>query len=237
MDYKDNTNEYIIDNSNWDEEIEDSEFQEEMKTASMKNSELPEGMEIIDTTNHSVDVNKEIQEAAEKEGLDTGDPYLGGKGATPEAVVEALTTEAMPEGAQKAKEEYEEKKTSNLKKIVATRDILFSRFNKLIDIPIKFTDPESGEEVQLVFKMKRLSEAENNHLLNHELIGKKISDLTEDEYQESIKFKRNVLASTVVEPKLTADEWAYQVDNAMASEIFDKVQQALIEVNDAEIFQ
>ena len=114
---------------------------------------------------------------------------------------------------------------------------MFSRFNKLIDIPIKFTDPESGEKVQLVFKMKRLSEAENNHLLNHELIGKKISDLTEDEYQESIKFKRNVLASTVVEPKLTADEWAYQVDNAMASEIFDKVQQALIEVNDAEIFQ
>ena len=235
MDYKDNTNEYIIDNSNWDEETEDSEFQQKMQTASMRNSELPEGMEIIDTTDHSADVNEEIQQAAKQEGLDTGNPYVGGQGATPEEVVKALTNEAMPEGAQKAKKEYEEKKVNSFKKIVATRDMLFSRLNKKIEIPIHIKI--DGEDVNLTFKMKRLSEAENNHLLNHELFGKEVNELTEEEYQESLTFKRNVLASTIVDPVLTSEEWANNVDNALTAELFSKVQEVLTRVNDAELFQ
>lgn len=222
---------YILQNDDWDE----NEAQPQ-KTVKMRNSELPEGLEIIETTTSHQTIAKEIHDAAVAEGMDTGDKYLGGKDATPEEVIEALKNEAMPEGAEKAKEEYEEKKIEELKKSVATREMLFSRLQKKIPIEIPII-ADNGDKELLVFYARRLSDAENNHLLNHHLIGKELSDLTAEEYQESMQFRSKTLASAIIEPKLSAKEWREDVDNALSLSVFEEVQRIIAEVDTAEDFQ
>lgn|SRR5574344_1370950 len=227
--------EYIIDNSEWDEE-KDPEFNKNMQRVAVSNSKLPDGLEIQETVSKADQVGQDIVDTAKQEGLDTGEEYIGGKGAKPNDVIDALVNEAMPEGAQKAYDEYEDKKVNSFRKVVATRDLLFSRLQKLIDIPVEVAT-ENGETVDMIFKIKRLSEAESNHLLNRELIGKDLNELTEEEYQKSMAYRRKTLALAVVEPKLTAQEWAEDVDNAITLALFEKVNKAITDVNDAELFQ
>ena len=142
----------------------------------------------------------------------------------------------MPEGAEKAKEEYEEKKVEQLKKTVATRDMLFSRLQKKIPIEVKITN-DDGEKEILVFYCRRLSDSENNHLLNHQLIGRELSELTNEEYQESMSFRRKTLAQSIVEPKLTAQEWGEMADNALTLAVFEEVQKVISNVDTSEDFQ
>lgn len=222
---------FIIENDNWDE-IDSSRPQ----TVRMKNSELPEGLEIIETVSSQQEIAEEIHKAAVSEGMDTGNDYLGGKDATPEEVIAALKNEAMPDGAEKAKEEYEEKKVEELRKSVATRDMLFSRLQKKIPIEIPIVDDDGNKEI-LLFYARRLSDAENNHLLNHHLIGKELSELTAEEYQESMQFRSKTLASAIIEPKLSASEWRNDVDNALSLAVFEGVQKIIAEVDTAKDFQ
>lgn len=224
-------NNFIIENDDWDNSDDINR-----KTVKLSNSDLPEGLEIIETKTTNQEILQEIRDTAKAEGLDTGDDYLGGKDATPEEVIAALRNEAMPEGAEKAKEEYEEKKIQHLKKTVATRDMLFSRLQRRIPIEIPIINDNNEEEI-LVFYAKRLSESENNHLFNHRLIGKNLSDLTNEEYEDSIKFKRKTLATAIIEPKMTEEEWANLVDNALTSKLFDEVQRIISEVDTVEDFQ
>ena len=222
---------YIIENDDWDE------VPEQRKPAvKLSNSDLPEGLEIIETKTSNEQVLEDIRKAARDEGMDTGNDYLGGEDATPEEVIAALRNEAMPEGAEKAKEEYEERKIEDLRKSVATRDMLFSRLQKKIPIEVPIV-ADDGEEEILVFYARRLSDAENNHLLNHHLIGRELSDLTTEEYQESMQFRSKTLASAIIEPKLTAQEWRNEVDNALSLAIFEKVQKIIAEVDTAKDFQ
>lgn len=221
---------FIIENDDWD--TPDTR----PKTAQMRNSNLPEGLEIIETVTPQQEIAKEIHDAAVSEGMDTGNNYLGGKDASPEEVIAALKNEAMPEGAEKAREEYEEKKIDDLKKSVATRDMLFSRLQKKIPIEIPVIN-DDGEQEFLVFYARRLSDAENNHLLNHHLIGRELSDLTTEEYQESMQFRSKTLASAIIEPKLTAAEWRNDVDNGLSLSVFEAVQKIIAEVDTAKDFQ
>lgn len=222
---------YIIENDNWDEEKPI-----DRKTVKLSNSDLPEGLEIIETKTSQDEIVEEIRAAAKAEGMDTGNDYLGGEDATPEEVIAALKNEAMPEGAEKAKEEYEEKKVEQLKKTVATRDMLFSRLQKKIPIEVKITN-DDGEKEILVFYCRRLSDSENNHLLNHQLIGRELSELTNEEYQESMSFRRKTLAQSIVEPKLTAQEWGEMADNALTLALFEEVQKVISNVDTSEDFQ
>lgn len=222
---------FIIENDDWDDGS-----QEKPATVKLSNSDLPEGLEIIETTTAQQEIVQEIRDAAKAEGMDTGNDYLGGKDATPEEVISALKNEAMPEGAAKAKEEYEEKKVEDLKKTVATREMLFSRLQKRIPIEIPIVN-DDGEKELLVFYCRRLSDAENNHLLNHHLIGKELSELTTEEYQESMSFRRKTLAQSIVEPQLTAQEWGEMADNALTLAVFEEVQRVISEVDTAKDFQ
>ena len=128
------------------------------------------------------------------------------------------------------------KKLDDLKKSVATRDMLFSRLQKKIPIEIPVIN-DDGEQEVLVFYARRLSDAENNHLLNHHLIGRELSDLTTEEYQESMQFRSKTLASAIIEPKLTAAEWRNDVDNGLSLSVFEAVQKIIAEVDTAKDFQ
>ena len=69
---------YIIENDNWDEEKPI-----DRKTVKLSNSDLPEGLEIIETKTTQDEIVEEIRAAAKAEGMDTGNDYLGGEDATP----------------------------------------------------------------------------------------------------------------------------------------------------------
>ena len=244
MPYKATNNEYIIENDV--EESDNLAFQKEMKRTANLNDGLPEGYEIDETpVNPSLELQKELQEEAAKEGLVSDEEYLGGKGASPEEVIAAMKAEGMTQGAQEKEEEYQEKKFEEFKTITATRDLIFSRAEETVTVKIpmivEMKNPETGKiektPVNAEFKVKRLTEAENTHILNHKLIGKELSEMTDEEYVQSSKFRSKVLEKAVVEPKLTAQEWQTQCSNADISALYDEVNKVLTEADDVSLFQ
>lgn len=242
MGYKSN-NEYIIENDV--EDVDNLSFQKEMKKAADINNRLPEGYEIEEpSADPTYELQKELQEEAAKEGLVSDEEYLGGKGASPEEVIAAMRAEGMTDGAQEKQEEYEKKKFDELKTITATRDLLFNRVEEtvIISIPMVVSmENEMGNvektPVNVNFEIKRLTEAENTHILNHKLIGKELSDMTEEEYIQSSQFRSKVLEKAVVVPKLTASEWQTRCSNADINAIYEEVNKVLTEGDDVSLFQ
>ena len=243
MGYKPN-NEYIIENDV--DESNELAFEKQMKRAADINNGLPDGYEIEETKKDpSLELQKELQEEAAKEGLVSDEEYLGGKGASPQEVIDAMKAEGMTQGAQEKQEEYEKKTYENFKTITATRDLLFSRVEETVPIKIPMVvdmkNPETGKiektPVNAEFKVKRLTEAENTHILNHKLIGKEIADMTDEEYVQSSQFRSKVLEKAVVEPQLSAKEWQNNCSNADISAIYDEVNKILTEVDDISLFQ
>lgn len=225
-----NNNEYIISNEDWDD-------QEPMETVRMRNSSLPEGMEFVDEVSKGDQAIREIEEAAQLEGL-AGKEHIGGVGATPEEVISALKNEAMPEGAKKNKEEYEDKKIEEFKEITATRELLFNRLKKPVNLYIKVGQTEDGIPVKMKFVARKLSESENNHIINHKLIGKNFNELSKAEYDESMRFRRKTLSQAIIKPALTEAEWGENVENAVVIKLFDELQnKVLAGLNDSEIFR
>lgn len=244
MPYKATNNEYIIENDV--EESDNLAFQKEMKRTASLNDGLPEGYEIDETpVNPNLELQRELQEEAAKEGLVSDEEYLGGKGASPEEVIAAMKAEGLTQGAQEKEEEYQEKKFEEFKTITATRDLLFSRAQETVTVKIpmvvEMKNPETGKiektPVNAEFKVKRLTEAENTHILNHKLIGKELSEMTDEEYVQSSKFRSKVLEKAVIEPKLTAQEWQTQCSNADINALYDEVNKVLTEADDVSLFQ
>lgn len=243
MGYKPN-NEYIIENDV--DESNELAFEKQMKRAADINNGLPDGYEIEETKKDpSLELQKELQEEAAKEGLVSDEEYLGGKGASPQEVIDAMKAEGMTHGAQEKQEEYEKKTYENFKTITATRDLLFSRVQETVPVKIPMIvdmkNPETGKiektPVNVEFKVKRLTEAENTHILNHKLIGKEIADMTDEEYVQSSQFRSKVLEKAVVEPQLSAKEWQNNCSNADISAIYDEVNKILTEADDVSLFQ
>ena len=183
MGYEPNNN-YILENDV--EEANNPSFEKEMKRAAENNNGLPEGYEIEESSRKKT-VQEELQEAAEAENLVAEEDYLGGEGASHEEVIDALMNEEMSEGAKANKEKYEKDKVDTFITVTATRDLLMNKAKRKIPIYIKtsawvFNEKTGKEELvrtKMKFIMKRLTESENTHLLNHKLIGKELADMTE----------------------------------------------------------
>lgn len=241
MGYEPNNN-YIIENDV--EESKNSSFQKEMKRAADLNDRLPDGYEIEEKPQKK-SIQDEIQETAEAEGLVAEEEFLGGEGASHEEVIDALMNEEMSEGAKANKEKYEKDKVENFITVTATRDLLMNKAKRTIPIYIKTSawvkNPETGKEelqrTKMKFIIKRLTEAENTHLLNHKLIGKELVDMTEEEYIQSSHFRSQLLEASVVEPYFTAEEWRTLVDNGTVTAVYDEVNKILTSADDSALFQ
>lgn len=241
MGYTPNNN-YIIENDV--DESNNSNFEKEMVNAADINNGLPEGYE-IEEPKKKKSIQQEIQETAEAEGLVAEEDYLGGEGASHEEVIDALMNEEMSAGAKANKEKYEKDKVENFITVTATRDLLMNKAKRTIPIYIQTSvyvpDPKTGEEVlqkvKMKFVIKRLTESENTHLLNHKLIGKDLAEMTEEEYIESSHFRSDLLEACVVDPYFTAEEWRTVVDNGTASALYDEVNKILTSADDSALFQ
>lgn len=244
MGYENKKETFIIENDV--DDMDKVQFEKKMKTAVLRNNQLPDNYEIEeDTPSVAEQVNREILEEAEKEGLTSDEEYLGGENATPQEVIDAMMNEEMPEGAIKNKEEHEEQKVEKFRKVTATRDLLFSRLERIIPCSIQTVlelPNEQGilepQKVELEFEVRRLSESENTHLFNHRLFGKEMADMTDEEYASSVKFRSELLAKAVVgELKMSAEDWRNKVDNGMLTAIYDEVNRVLTDADDATLFR
>ena len=237
MGYKPNETEYIIENDV--DEINKEAFEKPMRAA----NDLPEGYE-YDEPKKASSNDDGILKSAQDEGL-YQEGLLGGEGASPEEVIAALRKEEDSEGTKEIKKKYEEEKVEELITITATRDLLMNQAKQTIPVYIKTTapikDPKTGKvEVKRVkarFMVKRLTEAENTHLLNHKLIGKDIADMTDEEYVDSSHFRSKLLEAAVVEPFFTAEEWRTEVPNGTVTDLYDEVNKIQSSADDSALFQ
>lgn len=143
---------------------------------------------------------------------------------------EDLIAQLTAEAAQKSKTR-KKKKISEYKAVRATREALFNRLGKTIDVPIIM----DNEEV-MVFTVKRLSEAENSEIIDRQLAIKDIRDMTADELEESNNYNYRLLEKVVVEPKLSQQEWRLNVDTALVQKVVEQVMKVLTNIDDSEIF-
>lgn len=239
MGYQENSNEYIIENNV--DDINKSVAKKTMKTPQEVTSDLPEGYEYVEAKKPQDDG---LLQSAKDEGF-YQDGFVGGEGASPEEVISALRNQEDSDGVKKAKEQYEEKKVEELITITATRDLLMNQANEHIPVYIKTSakirNPETGElelkKVKAKFMVKRLTEAENTHLLNYKLIGKEIADMSYEEYVESSHFRSKLLEASVVEPHFTAKEWRTKVPNGTVTVLYDEVNKIQSSTDDSALFQ
>ena len=237
MGYKPNETEYIIENDV--DEINKEVLEKPMRAK----NDLPEGYE-YDEPKTSKSDDDSILKSAQDEGL-YQEGLLGGEGASPEEVIAALRKEEDSEGTKELKKKYEEEKVEELITITATRDLLMNQAKQNIPVYIKTTapvkNPKTGEiEIKAVrakFMVKRLTEAENTHLLNHKLIGKDIADMTDEEYVDSSHFRSKLLEAAVVEPYFTAEEWRTKVPNGTVTDLYDEVNKIQTSADDSALFQ
>ena len=141
-------------------------------------------------------------------------------------LLDELIADSKKRSSTRKKKKIEEYKAHR-----ATRDRIFARLGKTIDVPIIMDD----EEI-LVFTIKRLSEAENSEILDRSLAIKDIQDMTPEELEESNKYNYRLLEKVVVDPVLTQEEWELNVDTALVQKLVQKIMQVLTNIDDSRIF-
>lgn len=134
--------------------------------------------------------------------------------------------------SQKRHASQKKKKIEEYKATQATRDVLFSRLGKTINVPLIMDD-----ESVMVFKIKRLSEAENSEILDRSLAIKSLDEMTPQELEDSNNYNYRLLEKVVVDPVLTQDEWRSKVDTALVQKLVEQIMKVLTNIDDAEIFE
>lgn len=134
--------------------------------------------------------------------------------------------------SKKKSGERRKKKIEEYKATQATRDLLFSRLGKTINVPLIMDD-----ETVMVFKIKRLSEAENSEILDRSLAIKSLDKMTPQELEDSNNYNYRLLEKVVVDPELTQDEWRSKVDTALVQRLVEQIMKVLTNIDDAQIFE
>lgn len=123
------------------------------------------------------------------------------------------------------------KKIEEYQATQATRELLFNRLGKTVNVPLIMDD-----ESVMVFKVKRLSEAENSEILDRSLAIKNLDEMTEAELEESNNYNYRLLEKVVVDPKLSQDEWRSGVDTALVQKLVEQIMKVLTNIDDTHIF-
>ena len=133
--------------------------------------------------------------------------------------------------SQKRSTSQKKKKIEEYKATQATRELLFSRLGKTVNVPLIMDD-----ESVMVFKVKRLSEAENSDILDRSLAIKSLEEMTAQELEESNNYNYRLLEKVVVDPQLSQDEWRSKVDTALVQRLVEQIMKVLTNIDDTHIF-
>ena len=137
----------------------------------------------------------------------------------------------LQEDSKKRNASQKKKKIEQYQATQATRDLLFSRLGKTINVPLIMDDDNV-----MVFKIKRLSEAENSEILDRSLAIKSLDEMTPQELEDSNNYNYRLLEKVVVDPVLTQDEWRSKVDTALVQKLVEQIMKVLTNIDDAQIF-
>lgn len=152
-----------------------------------------------------------------------------------EAQIEAQNSDdliaQLQADSKKRSASQKKKKVEQYQATQATRDLLFSRLGKTINVPLIMDDDNV-----MVFKIKRLSEAENSEILDRSLAIKSLDEMTPQELEDSNNYNYRLLEKVVVDPVLTQDEWRSKVDTALVQKLVEQIMKVLTNIDDAQIF-
>lgn len=216
------------------------------QAVSIKQNAVSDDFQPIEPINLGDDVIEEIHQSAVAEGLvKENETPFGGEGTpTPEEVISDFIGQERSEGAQEHFEEYADNKIKKTKKVMATREILTGMRRRILTITVPVALPMEQEDgsvkdevVDMVLKVKRLSESQINHLWNRQVIGKPITDYTPEELEEDKHFRANFLAEAIIDPEIPADVWYNEVPGIAVGTIYNKVQDALSSIDNTKLFQ
>ena len=154
----------------------------------------------------------------------TGEENIAAK--TSDELIAELQADSKKKSKSNKKKKIEEYKATQ-----ATRDLLFSRLGKTINVPLIMDDDEV-----MVFKIKRLSEAENSEILDRSLAIKNLDEMTPQELEDSNNYNYRLLEKVVVDPILTQDEWRSKVDTALVQKLVEQIMKVLTNIDDTQIF-
>ena len=146
---------------------------------------------------------------------------------TSDELIAELTADSKKKSASNKKKKIEEYQATQ-----ATRDLLFSRLGKTVNVPLIMDD-----ESVMVFKIKRLSEAENSEILDRSLAIKSLDEMTPQELEDSNNYNYRLLEKVVVDPVLTQDEWRSKVDTALVQKLVEQIMKVLTNIDDTQIFE
>lgn len=238
MGYREET--YII-----DPEVEDDEqfiVEKEMESVSLGNNKKK--YEIIEEEKPK-SVYDEIYETAKEEGLIKEDEKpFGGEGTPkPEDVIHDFINQDRTEAAIQKEEEYIDKKVENTKKVMATRELLTGMTKRILTVNVPMAidvkQPDGSVKLEVCdveFKIRRLTEAQSNHIFNRRMLGKTVDDMTPEELQEDNHFRSKFLSEAVIDPSLTAEEW-YNTSAIVLGTVFNRVNEVLSSVDNTDLFQ
>lgn len=133
--------------------------------------------------------------------------------------------------SKKKSDNKKKKKIEDYKVVQATREMLINRKGQILNVPV-IIDNETAWN----FKVRRISEAENSDILDRTLAVKRLDEMTPEELDASNEYNFRLLALSVVEPELTAEEWESTVDAPLARKIVEQISKVITDVNANGIF-
>ena len=237
-------NEYIVNNDV--EDMDEPVFKKTVQPVRIAQNQPQDDYEVIEPKTPSQSIIDEIHESAVVEGLVHEDekPFGGEGNPTPQEVMTDFINQKRPEEVEEKVEEYTEKKVAKTRKIMATREILTGMTKRILTVTVPVVldiEQEDGsikpELVDMELKIKRLTESQANHIFNRRLIGKKLDEMTQEELDEDDHFRSKFLSETIVEPKMTAQQWYEDVPAIASGTIYNKVQDVLSSIDNTELFQ
>jgi hypothetical protein len=139
--------------------------------------------------------------------------------------------EALQPKAQELKEETDDYKNKKVEEVTLTRDLLLKRK----DTPFTLQVPLDKKKVGTV-KVRRMMEQDRvNFQKLAALQMKDVKDMTDEEMTMIVNQSYELMASLIVEPKMTVDEWKDTVDLPMLSFLSNKVSVLSYEKDDEKI--
>lgn len=133
--------------------------------------------------------------------------------------------------SKKTSQNKKKKKIEDYKVVQATREMLINRKGQILNVPIIIDNEEAWN-----FKVRRISEAENSDILDRTLAVKNFNEMTPEELEASNDYNFRLLALSVVEPKMSEDEWKGVVDAPMARKLVQQISKVITDVNADGIF-
>ena len=133
--------------------------------------------------------------------------------------------------SKKKSDSKKKKKIEDYKVVQATREMLINRKGQVLNVPVVIDN-----ETAWNFKVRRISEAENSDILDRTLAVKRLDEMTPEELDASNEYNFRLLALSVVEPELTAEEWESTVDAPLARKTVEQISKVITDVNANGIF-